>query len=162
MISYAKNYCQNMHNATAVTTGSANQRPNTPCIGLWIDVTFRVLEHSYMLSFSWTDNSLKVYVIFSCGMVYTICVNTNPKHVSLQKKQVMRFLVLYMHSSYVIYACCTQIIQWCLLNLVRIQYLLVYPQYWRGGFENNFMWSSNFSIHKWKQTVLLSSFIYAI
>ena len=36
-----------MHNATAITTGSANQRPNTPCIRLWIDVTFRGLEHSY-------------------------------------------------------------------------------------------------------------------
>ena len=36
-----------MHNATAITTGSANQRPNTPCIRLWIDVTFRGLEDSY-------------------------------------------------------------------------------------------------------------------
>ena len=36
-----------MHNATAIITGSANQRPNTPCIRLWIDVTFRGLEHSY-------------------------------------------------------------------------------------------------------------------
>ena len=36
-----------MHNATAITTGSANQRPNTPCIKLWIDVPFRGLEHSY-------------------------------------------------------------------------------------------------------------------
>ena len=35
-----------MHNATAITTGSANQRPNTPCIRLWIDVTFRGLEDS--------------------------------------------------------------------------------------------------------------------
>ena len=26
---------------------SANQRPNTPCIRLWIDVTFRGLEDSY-------------------------------------------------------------------------------------------------------------------
>ena len=40
-----------MHNATAITTGSANQRPNTPCIRLWIDVTFRGLEDSYTLSF---------------------------------------------------------------------------------------------------------------
>ena len=41
-----------MHNATAVhvTTGSANQRPNTPCIRLWIDVTFRGLEHSYCVN----------------------------------------------------------------------------------------------------------------
>ena len=38
-----------MHNATAITTGSANQRPNTPCIRLWIDVTFRGLEDSYIL-----------------------------------------------------------------------------------------------------------------
>ena len=37
-----------MHNATAITTGTANQRPNTPCIRLWIDVTFRGLEDSYM------------------------------------------------------------------------------------------------------------------
>ena len=29
-------------------TGSANQRPNTPCIRLWIDVTCRGLENSYM------------------------------------------------------------------------------------------------------------------
>ena len=36
-----------MHNATVITTGSANQRPNTPCIRLWIDVTFRGLEDSY-------------------------------------------------------------------------------------------------------------------
>ena len=36
-----------MHKATAITTGSANQRPNTPCIRLWIDVTFRGLEDSY-------------------------------------------------------------------------------------------------------------------
>ena len=36
-----------MLNATAITTGSANQRPNTPCIRLWIDVTFRGLEDSY-------------------------------------------------------------------------------------------------------------------
>ena len=31
-------------NATAVTTGSANQRLNTPYIRLWIDVTFHGLE----------------------------------------------------------------------------------------------------------------------
>ena len=36
-----------MHNATAITTGSANQPHNTPCIRLWIDVTFRGLENSY-------------------------------------------------------------------------------------------------------------------
>ena len=47
MISYTENYRQNVHNATAITTGSANQRPNTPCIRLWIDVTFRGLEDSY-------------------------------------------------------------------------------------------------------------------
>ena len=35
-----------MHNATAITTGSANQRPNTLC-RLWIDVTFRGLENFY-------------------------------------------------------------------------------------------------------------------
>ena len=40
-----------MHNATAITTGSANQRPNTPCIRLWIDVTFRGLEDSYTMIF---------------------------------------------------------------------------------------------------------------
>ena len=36
-----------MHNATEITTGSANKRPNTPCIRLLIDVTFRGLEDSY-------------------------------------------------------------------------------------------------------------------
>ena len=36
-----------MHKATVITTGSANQRPNTPCIRLWIDVIFRGLEDSY-------------------------------------------------------------------------------------------------------------------
>ena len=38
-----------MHNTTAITIGSVNQRPNTPCIRLWIDVTFRGLEDSYIL-----------------------------------------------------------------------------------------------------------------
>ena len=47
MTSYTQNYRENVHNATAITTGSANQRPNTPCIRLWIDVTFRGPEHSY-------------------------------------------------------------------------------------------------------------------
>ena len=48
MMSYTENYRQNVHNATAITTGSANQRPNTPCIRLWIDVTFWGLEDSYI------------------------------------------------------------------------------------------------------------------
>ena len=43
-----------MHNATAITTGSANQRPNTPCIRLWIDVTFRGLEDSYYVRKQYT------------------------------------------------------------------------------------------------------------
>ena len=38
-----------MHNATAITTGSANQRPNTLCIRLWIDVIFRGVENSYRI-----------------------------------------------------------------------------------------------------------------
>ena len=37
-----------MHNATAIIIGSANQWPNTPCIRLWIDVTLRGLEDSYI------------------------------------------------------------------------------------------------------------------
>ena len=37
-----------MHNAKPITTGSANQRSITPSIRLWIDVTFRGLEDSYM------------------------------------------------------------------------------------------------------------------
>ena len=47
MISYTENYRLNVHNATAITTGSANQWPNTPYIRLWIDVTFWGLEDSY-------------------------------------------------------------------------------------------------------------------
>ena len=38
-----------MHNATAITTGSANQRSITLCIRLWIDVTFRGVENSYFV-----------------------------------------------------------------------------------------------------------------
>ena len=38
-----------MHNATAITSGFANQRPNTPFIRMWIDVTFGGLEHSYRI-----------------------------------------------------------------------------------------------------------------
>ena len=34
-------------NVLVMQASSANQRPNTPCIRLWIDVTFRGLEHSY-------------------------------------------------------------------------------------------------------------------
>ena len=47
IISYTKRFHLNMHNAMANITGSANQRPNTPCIRLWIDVTIRGLEDSY-------------------------------------------------------------------------------------------------------------------
>ena len=47
MTSYTQNNFQNVHNATAITTGSVNQQPNTPCIKLWIDVIFRGLENSY-------------------------------------------------------------------------------------------------------------------
>ena len=47
MTGYTQNYCLNVHNAMAITTGSANQRTNTPCIRLWIDVTFWGLDNSY-------------------------------------------------------------------------------------------------------------------
>ena len=52
-----------MHNATAITTGSANQWPKTRCIRLWIDVTFRGLEDSY--------NSLKpgIFTVPLCEKV---------------------------------------------------------------------------------------------
>ena len=40
--------CASRHLQLAITTGSANQWSNTPCIRLWIDVTFRGLEDSYM------------------------------------------------------------------------------------------------------------------
>ena len=52
-----------MHNATAITTGSANQRPNSPCISLWIDVTFRGLEDSYIQSdyLVWSSQMWKAY-----------------------------------------------------------------------------------------------------
>ena len=66
IISYTKNFHENMHNATAITTGSANQRSNTPCIRLWIDVTFRGLEDSYIfilfLQFLFVLLSLFVYL----------------------------------------------------------------------------------------------------
>ena len=54
-----------MHNATAITTGSANQRPNTPCIRLWIDVTFRGLEDSYIAArweLGWLSNKSNVKI----------------------------------------------------------------------------------------------------
>ena len=53
-----------MHNATAITTGSANQRSNTLCIRLWIDVTFRGLEDSYSqreLTYS-MNKFIKIYI----------------------------------------------------------------------------------------------------
>ena len=50
-----------MHNATAITTGSANQRPNTPCIRLWIDVTFRGLENSYIFKTRAVSNKPEKY-----------------------------------------------------------------------------------------------------
>ena len=37
----------NLHNATAITTGSANQRSKPPCICLLVDVIFRGLENSH-------------------------------------------------------------------------------------------------------------------
>ena len=41
-----------MNKATAITTGSASQRPNTPCIRLWIDLTFPGLKNyrNYVLN----------------------------------------------------------------------------------------------------------------
>ena len=33
----------------AITTGSANQRPNTPCIRLWIDVIIQGVENSHII-----------------------------------------------------------------------------------------------------------------
>ena len=55
-----------MHNTTAITTGSANQRPNTPCIRLWIDVTFRGLEDSYsrISAMKWTEKSPESALMF--------------------------------------------------------------------------------------------------
>ena len=53
-----------MHNATAITTGSANQRPNTPCIRLWIDVTIRGLEDPYSL-FCWRFENNFLLIITS-------------------------------------------------------------------------------------------------
>ena len=47
IIIYTQNYRKNVHNATTITAGSANQCPNTLCIRLWIDVTFRALKNSY-------------------------------------------------------------------------------------------------------------------
>ena len=47
MTSFTPNYHKNAHNATLCTIGSANQRPNTPCIRLWIDVICRGLENSH-------------------------------------------------------------------------------------------------------------------
>ena len=51
-----------MHNATAITTGSANQRPNTPCIRLWIDVTFRGPEDCY---YTWLADFATLQVLFA-------------------------------------------------------------------------------------------------
>ena len=49
MTNFIPNYRLNVHYATAITTGSASQRPNTLCtsIWMWIDVTFRGIENSY-------------------------------------------------------------------------------------------------------------------
>ena len=65
-----------MRNATAITTGSANQRPNTPCIRLWIDVTFRGLEDSYI----------------ACMLTYLSCMLTcRKKNLHLGGKNMLSF-----------------------------------------------------------------------
>ena len=66
LTSYTQNYRWNMHNATAITTGSANQRPNTPCIRLWIDVTFRGLEHSYLIKINSINRNIQLTVRGIC------------------------------------------------------------------------------------------------
>ena len=63
-----------MHNATAITTGSANQRPNTPCIRLWIDVTFRGLEDSYMVVIL----ICHYYFMVDIGKTYKMMHNNDP------------------------------------------------------------------------------------
>ena len=65
-----------MHNATAITTGSANQRPNTPCIRLWIDVTFRGLEDSYSVFKNSISDKL-VHMQIINVMVHMICFKTS-------------------------------------------------------------------------------------
>ena len=50
-----------MHNATVITTGSANQQTNTLCIRLWIDIIFWGLENSYTAEFTLLVKWIPVY-----------------------------------------------------------------------------------------------------
>ena len=90
-----------MHNATAITAGSANQRPNTPCIRLWIDVTFRGLEHSYCdMAYSYSNlHILNLLFFFTDGNSNNIQLN---RHMPLWRtsgiplQHVWRHIVLQM------------------------------------------------------------------
>ena len=49
-----------------ITTGSANQRPNTPCIRLWIDVTFHAFQR--------VENSYYEFVYHSYHGCFFACI----------------------------------------------------------------------------------------
>ena len=51
-----------------ITTGSANQRSNTPCLRLWIDVLFRGVENSYIFP-TFCDRKL---ILFHKGIPWSI------------------------------------------------------------------------------------------
>ena len=59
-----------MHNAMAITTGSADQRFNTPCIRLWIDVTFWGLEDSY----NYMETIIVIIMDYLPAKFYASCV----------------------------------------------------------------------------------------
>ena len=66
MVSYTQNYHLYEHEATTITTGSANKRSNTPCIRLLIYFIFRGLEHSYKIQYSVPSfvNSFIIILLF--------------------------------------------------------------------------------------------------
>ena len=69
-----------MHNATTITTGSANQRPNTSFIRLWVDVTFRGVENSYC----------------KCRIQSTVINKKQPKTLFLRKAKRVSLLFYYI------------------------------------------------------------------
>ena len=72
-----------MHNATAITIGSANQRPNTPCIRLWIDVTFRGLEDSIVCTMQSATTDLRTC---TCSLIHP---QTN-SHITISNPTLFR------------------------------------------------------------------------
>ena len=78
-----------------ITTGSDNQRPNTLCIKMWIDVTFQVLENSLiivkLLLSIWKQHALDFIIVLWKVYLWKNMENTKMYKYYSQFKKSIKF-----------------------------------------------------------------------